>query len=140
MAGDAGHERTPPLALVGPTATGKTRAAVALACDLGAEIVSVDSMTVYRGMDVGTAKATTAERNAAAHHLLDVVEPDEAFSVARYQRIARAAVGSIMAGGRRALLVGGSGLYFRATVDELRFPGTDPAAREELDAEARVLG
>jgi tRNA dimethylallyltransferase len=140
MPAESGREHTPPLALVGPTATGKTRAAVALARDLEADIVSVDSMTVYRGMDVGTAKPTSAEREAVAHHLLDLVEPEEAFSVARYQRLARQALASIAARGRRPLLVGGSGLYFRSAVDELRFPATDPAAREQLDAEARILG
>jgi tRNA dimethylallyltransferase len=130
----------PFLALVGPTASGKSEAAVALAGRLGAEIVSVDSMLVYRGMDVGTAKPTPAERARISHHLVDVAEPEEPFSVARYQQLARAVVEGVDARGRRVLLVGGSGLYFRAIVDELEFPATDPDARDELRAEAEVLG
>jgi tRNA dimethylallyltransferase len=130
----------PFLALVGPTASGKSEAGVALTGRLGAEIVSVDSMLVYRGMDVGTAKPTTAERAGISHHLVDVAEPEEPFSVARYQQLARAVVEGVDARGRRILLVGGSGLYFRAIVDELEFPATDPDARDELRAEAEVLG
>jgi len=130
----------PFLALVGPTASGKSEAAVALARRLGAEIVSVDSMLVYRGMDVGTAKPTPAERARISHHLVDVAEPEEPFSVARYQQLGRAVVEGVDARGRRVLLVGGSGLYFRAIVDELEFPATDPGARDELRAEAEVLG
>ncbi|HYV02514.1 MAG TPA: isopentenyl transferase family protein, partial [Actinomycetota bacterium] len=126
----------PFLALVGPTASGKSEAAMALTRRLGAEIVSVDSMLVYRGMDVGTAKPTAAERTGISHHLVDVAEPEEPFSVARYQQLARAVVESVDARGRRVLLVGGSGLYFRAIVDELEFPATDPEARDELRAEA----
>lgn len=130
----------PFLALVGPTASGKSEAAMALSRRLGAEIVSVDSMLVYRGMDVGTAKPTPAERAGVSHHLVDVAEPEEPFSVARYQQLARAVVDGIDARGLRVLLVGGSGLYFRAIVDELEFPATDPDARDELWAEAGVLG
>jgi tRNA dimethylallyltransferase len=113
---------------------------MALSRRLGAEIVSVDSMLVYRGMDVGTAKPTPAERAGVSHHLVDVAEPEEPFSVARYQQLARAVVDGIDARGLRVLLVGGSGLYFRAIVDELEFPATDPEARDELWAEAGVLG
>jgi tRNA dimethylallyltransferase len=130
----------PFLALVGPTASGKSEAAVALTQRLGAEIVSVDSMLVYRGMDVGTAKPTWAERTRIPHHLVDVAEPEEPFSVARYQELARAVVEDVDGRGHRVLLVGGSGLYFRAIVDELEFPATDSDAREELRAEAVVLG
>jgi tRNA dimethylallyltransferase len=130
----------PFLALVGPTASGKSETAVALTERLGAEIVSVDSMLVYRGMELGTAKPTPAERARASHHLVDVAEPEEPFSVARYQQLARAVVEGVDARGRRVLLVGGSGLYFRAIVDELEFPATDPDARDELRAEAEVLG
>ncbi len=129
-----------PIALVGPTACGKSEAAVVLAERLGAEIVSVDSMLVYRGMDIGTAKPGPAERARVQHHLLDVAGPHEPFSVARYQGLARAALSGIGARGHRALLVGGSGLYFRAVVDDLEFPGTDPEARGELEAEAAVVG
>lgn len=128
------------LAIVGPTASGKSEAAVAVAEALGAEIVSVDSMLVYRGMDVGTAKPSPAERARVPHHLIDVARPSEPFSVARYRELAEAAVRDIRARGRRVLLVGGSGLYFRAVVDRLAFPGTEPSTRALLVAEAAVLG
>ena len=98
------------------------------------EIVSIDSMQVYRGMDVGTAKATPGERAAVPHHMIDVVEPGEDFSVARFQAEARAAVADIERRDRRALLVGGTGLYVQAVVDDLRFPGEDLALRAELEA------
>ncbi len=128
------------LALVGPTAAGKTEAGIAVAERLGAEIVSVDSMLVYRGMDVGTAKPTATERARVPHHLLDVAEPSEPFSVSRYQELAFEAIRGIGSRGRRVLLVGGSALYERAVVDELGFPGTDPAARRGLEAEAAAVG
>jgi tRNA dimethylallyltransferase len=128
------------LALVGPTASGKTEASLRLAEQLGAEIVSVDSMLVYRGMDVGTAKPSRQELRRIPHHMIDVAEPPEPFSVARYQRLGLEAIQDIESRDRRALLVGGSGLYFRALVDRLEFPGTDPAARHELEAEAGALG
>ena len=130
----------PLLALVGPTASGKTAAALALAEELDAEIVSVDSMLLYRGMDVGTAKPEPRERERVPHHLVDVAEPGEAFSVQRYQALARAALEGIAARGRRPLLVGGSGLYFRAIVDDLDFPATDPALRAALEEEAEREG
>jgi tRNA dimethylallyltransferase len=128
------------LALVGPTAAGKTEAGIAVAERFGAEIVSVDSMLVYRGMDVGTAKPTAEQRARVPHHLLDVAEPSEPFSVARYQELARDAVAQIRSRGRRVLLVGGSALYERAVVDDLGFPGTDPDTRRVLEAEATVVG
>jgi tRNA dimethylallyltransferase len=124
------------LAVVGPTASGKSAAALALAGSLDAEIVSVDSMLVYRGMDVGTAKPTPAQRARVPHHLLDLAEPSERFTVARFQACARCA----LAGVARPLLVGGSGLYFRAVVDELTFPPEDPVVRASLEAEADDLG
>jgi tRNA dimethylallyltransferase len=129
-----------PLALVGPTAAGKTEASIELARRLGAEIVVVDSMTVYRGMDVGTAKPSIEQRTAVPHHLVDVADPGEPFSVARFRRLAMDALAEIRSGGRLPLLVGGSGLYFRATVDNLEFPGTAPALRRQLEAEASALG
>jgi tRNA dimethylallyltransferase len=130
----------PVLALVGPTATGKTEASLELARRLDAEIVAVDSMVVYRGMDVGTAKPTPPQRAAVPHHLVDVVDPEEAFSVARFQALARDALGTIRGRGRRPLLIGGSGLYYRAVVDDLAFPGADPETRALLESEAAVLG
>jgi len=130
----------PLLAIVGPTASGKTEASIRVAERLGAEIVSVDSATVYRGMDAGTAKPSPEQRARVPHHLLDVVEPSEPFTVADYQRLAREAIRQISARGRRALLVGGSGLYFRAVVDDLVFPPTDPGVRDELEREAVAVG
>ena len=124
------------LALVGPTASGKSEAALAIAPGLGAEIVSVDSMLVYRGMDVGTAKPTVEQRAAVPHHLLDLAEPSERFTVARYQELARSALRSVAC----PLLVGGSGLYLRAVLDELVFPPEDPVVRASLEAEADDLG
>ena len=128
------------LALVGPTASGKTDAAIRVAESIGAEILSVDSMLVYRGMDVGTAKPTAAQRARVPHHLLDLVEPSEAFSVAAFQAAAREAADGVRRRGRRPLLVGGSGLYFRAVVDDLEFPGTEPETRGVLEEEAVALG
>ncbi len=130
----------PVLALVGPTASGKSEAGVVVAEALGAQIVSVDSMLVYRGMNVGTAKPGPELRARVRHHLVDVAEPEDPFTVAEYQRMARAALAGIAERGARALLVGGSGLYFRAVVDDLRFPGTEPDARRQLEAEATILG
>jgi tRNA dimethylallyltransferase len=130
----------PILALVGPTACGKTEAAVAVAERLGAEIVSCDAMLFYRGMDVGTAKPSARERGRVRHHLIDVAEPTERFSVAAYQKLAARAVEEIEARGRLALLVGGSGLYFRGAVDGLRFPATDPGTRRLLETEGSAVG
>jgi tRNA dimethylallyltransferase len=127
-------------ALVGPTASGKTEAALVVAERLGAEILSIDSMLVYRGMDVGTAKPSTAERSRVRHHLIDVAGPDERFSVSRFQTLAGAALDEIGDRGGRVLVAGGSGLYFRAVVDGLSFPGTDPDTREELERQAEALG
>jgi len=132
--------RRTPLALVGPTAVGKTDLSLALAECLSAEIVSIDSMLVYRGMDVGTAKPSGAERARVPHHMIDVAEPSEVFSVARFQEAARLVLRQTGERGREALLVGGSGLYFRAIVDELEFPGTDRDTRSELERQAAALG
>ena len=128
------------LALVGPTASGKTEAGTELARRLEAEILVIDSMTVYRGLDIGTAKPDAAARAAVPHHLLDVADPIEPFTVARFQALAHRTLEGLRARGVPALLVGGSGLYFRAVVDDLRFPGTDPAVRRLLEAEAAVIG
>lgn len=130
----------PLLALVGPTAAGKSEAATEIATALDAEIVSVDSMLVYRGMDIGTAKPTGEQRATVPHHLLDVADPTERFTVARYQKLGRVVLGEVAAAGRRALLTGGSGLYYRALVDDLAFPPEDPWARRDLEREALVLG
>src|SRR5919201_3825480 len=130
----------PVLALVGPTASGKTSAALTIAERLGAEIVSIDSMLVYRGMDVGTAKPSAEERARVPHHLIDVASPSERFTVARFRDLAGEALAGIADRGNRALLVGGSGLYFRAVVDELEFPAEDHGIRGDLEREAAVVG
>ena len=130
----------PLLAVVGPTASGKTEASCTVAEALGAEIVCVDSMLVYRGMDVGTAKPTAEQRGRVPHHLLDIADPTEPFSVARYQDEARAALQDIEARGLRALIVGGGGLYYRAVADRLAFPGTAPEVRSLLEVEAGAMG
>ncbi len=124
------------LALVGPTGSGKTEAALPIAERLRADIASIDSMLVYRGMDIGTAKPSAADRARVAHHLLDLAEPSERFTVSRFQATAREA----LAGVPRLLLVGGSGLYFRAVVDDLEFPEEDEDVRAELATEAAAAG
>jgi tRNA dimethylallyltransferase len=98
------------------------------------EIVSIDSMQVYRGMDIGTAKPSPAERERVSHHMIDVADPSESYSVARFQAEARDAIATVERRGRRALLVGGTGLYLRAVIDDLCFPGEDPELRELIDA------
>lgn len=123
-------------ALVGATATGKSALALSLARhDPSWEIVSVDSMQVYRGMDIGTAKPTAAERAEVPHHLLDLLDPWEDGTVAWFQRAARAAIADIEGRGRRALLVGGTGLYLHAVVDDLEIPGRHPDVRAALEAD-----
>lgn len=128
--------------LCGPTAVGKTAVAVALAERMGAEIVAADSRTVYRGADVGTAKPTMSERRRVRHHLLDVIDPGETFTLADYQRLARQALADIRARGLLPLLVGGTGLYIRAVVDDLSLPPVPPdhALRAALEAEESVHG
>jgi tRNA dimethylallyltransferase len=128
------------IAVVGPTAAGKSALSIALAHALGGEVVNADSMQLYRGMDIGTAKLTTDERKGVPHHLLDIWDVREPASVAAYQELARAAVDDILARGRVPLLVGGSGLYIRAVLEEFEFPGTDPAIRERLELELAAVG
>jgi tRNA dimethylallyltransferase len=121
------------LAIVGPTASGKSALALEVARALGdVEIVSIDSMQVYRGLDIGTAKPTPVERAMVPHHLVDVADPGDEWSVARFQREARAAVADIEARGKRALLVGGTGLYVQAVIDLLTFPPEDRAVRDAI--------
>lgn len=128
----------PPFYLIGPTAVGKSAVALALARRLDAEIVSADSMQVYRGMDIGTAKPSAAERAAVRHHLIDVVEVSECFDVARYVELARAAIADIQRRGKTPLIVGGTGLYLRALTEGLsELPDSDPALRAELEAMGR---
>lgn len=128
------------IAVVGPTATGKSDLGLALAQRLGGEIVNADALQLYRGLDIGTAKLTPQQQGGVPHHLLDVLDVTETASVAAYQRAARAVVERLLAAGRTPVLVGGSGLYVQAVVDELEFPGTDPALRVELEAELAQRG
>jgi tRNA dimethylallyltransferase len=128
------------VAVVGATAAGKSDLGVALAQELGGEVVNTDSMQLYRGMDIGTAKLTMTERQGVPHHLLDVWDVTVAASVAEYQRMARATIDALLAQGRTPVLVGGSGLYVRAAIDELDFPGTDPLVRARLEAELEAGG
>lgn len=130
----------PVVAVVGPTATGKTALAVALAHRLGGEVVNADSMQLYRGMDVGTAKPDLAERDGIPHHLLDLWHVRQPASVAEYRDLARAEIDRLHAAGTVPLLVGGSGLYVRAVLDELDFPGTDPVLRARLEVELAAVG
>ncbi|MEV4514135.1 tRNA (adenosine(37)-N6)-dimethylallyltransferase MiaA [Dactylosporangium sp. NPDC049525] len=128
------------IAVVGPTAAGKSALSLRLAHELGGEVVNADSMQLYRGMDIGTAKLTVAEREGVPHHVLDIWDVTEPASVAVYQRLARAAIDDIAARGRVPLLVGGSGLYVRAVLEDFDFPGTDPDLREALEKELAQIG
>jgi tRNA dimethylallyltransferase len=128
------------ITVVGPTAAGKSALSIALAHELGAEVVNADSMQLYRGMDIGTAKLTPGEREGVPHHLLDVWPVTMTAAVAEYQTLARSAIDDILARGRVPLLVGGSGLYIRAVLEEFEFPGTDPAVRFRLEAELAAGG
>lgn len=123
------------LAVVGPTAAGKSDLGVALARAVGGEVVNADSMQLYRGMDVGTAKLSAAERQGVPHHLLDVWPVTRTATAADYQALCREVVDGLLARGVVPVLVGGSGLYLRAALDDLEFPGTDPDLRAELEAD-----
>ncbi len=129
------------LALVGPTAAGKSSVAMAAAESIGGvELVSVDSMQVYREMDIGTAKPTTDEQRRVPHHLIDLVEPAEEFGVAEFQRAHRTVMDDLAARRRRAILVGGTGLYHRAVIDDLDLPGEWPDVRARLVTECDAVG
>jgi len=124
------------VALVGVTASGKSALAMEVATRRGdVEIISVDSMSVYRGMDLATAKPSAADRAAVPHHLIDLVDPEDEFTLTQFQAAARAALADIEARGRRALLVGGTGLYLRAVVDDLRIPGRFEDVAADLNAQ-----
>jgi tRNA dimethylallyltransferase len=128
------------VAVVGPTAAGKSDLAIALARELGGEVVNADSMQLYRGMDIGTAKLPPDHRQGVPHHLLDVWDVRQEASVASYQQLARGVIDDLLARGTTPVLVGGSGLYVRAVLDDLRFPVTDPVVRARLEAELAERG
>ena len=130
----------PVIAVVGPTAAGKSDLSLLLARALDGEVVNADSMQLYRGMDIGTAKLTEAERGGVPHHLLDIWPVTRAASVSEYQVLARAAIADIQRRGKTAILVGGSGLYVRAAIDDLQFPGTDADLRASLEDELARVG
>lgn len=126
--------------IAGATATGKSDLAVELAKKIGGEIVNADSMQLYRGMDIGTAKLTQDERRGIPHHLLDLVDVSTDVNVAWYQEQARLVIDQILAQGIPAIVVGGTGFYIKAILDDLNFPDTDPAVREKLTLEAEKIG
>lgn len=128
------------IVICGATATGKSDLAVALAQSIDAEIINADSMQLYRGMDIGTAKITLEERKGIPHHLLDVLDVTEDANVAWYQDKARTAITDIHGRGKNAIIVGGTGLYIKAILDELNFPDTDPVVRAELELEFATKG
>ncbi|WP_225754131.1 tRNA (adenosine(37)-N6)-dimethylallyltransferase MiaA [Actinotalea sp. Marseille-Q4924] len=130
----------PVVAVVGPTATGKSDLGLELAAALGGEVVNADAMQLYRGMDVGTAKLRPGARRGVPHHQLDVLDVEQDATVAAYQRHARADVAAVLARGARPVVVGGSGLYVRALLDRIEFPPADPVVRAELEQEAVERG
>lgn len=133
------------VSIVGPTASGKTGLGIAIARRLAergerAEIVNADAYQMYRGMDIGTAKPTAEEQAAVPHHLIDIIDPDDTMTVARFQQLARKTIAELQSRGIRPILVGGSGLYARAAIDDISFPGTDPKIRERLERREREEG
>lgn len=137
------HGENPPLLVItGPTATGKSNVAVTVSEMLGGEVISADSMLIYRHMDIGTAKPSAAERRGIPHHLIDIVNPDEEYSVALFQQQARAAIKDVLKRGKLPLLVGGTGLYVNAVIDSYDFSsaGGDRSLREKLKREIETSG
>jgi tRNA dimethylallyltransferase len=124
----------------GATATGKSELAIEVAKEIGAEIISADSMQLYKGMDIGTAKLTLAERQGITHHLLDLVDVKTDVTVSWYQELARAKIDELRGAGKSVVVVGGTGLYIKAILDDLNFPETDPEVREKLNQEAEKVG
>ena len=131
---------TPLVAVVGPTGTGKSDLGIALSHELGGEVINADALQLYRGMDIGTAKLPPEERDGVPHHLLDVLDIHEEASVAAFQRDARRCAEQIRERGRVPVLVGGSGLYVRAALDAIEFPGTDPVIRARREEQLRREG
>lgn len=128
------------IVICGATATGKSDLAVTLATQIGAEIINADSMQLYKGMDIGTAKISIEERQGIAHHLMDLLAVTEDANVAWYQDLARSTISQIHERGKHAIIVGGTGLYIKAILDDLNFPDTDPVVRTELELELAIKG
>ena len=128
------------IVICGPTASGKSQLAIDLAKEFDGEIVNADTMSLYRNMNIGTAKVMPDERQGIAHHMIDVLDPSEDANVAWFQREARKVIDDIIARGKRPILVGGTGLYIKAVVDEMNFPETNPEIRDRLNAEAEEIG
>ena len=128
------------IVIAGATATGKSDLAVALASEIGGEIINADSMQLYRGMDIGTAKLTMQERGGIPHHMIDILDVSEDATVASYQAGARSVADRLLAAGKSVVLVGGTGLYIKAFLDDLQFPDTDPQVRQRLLVESELVG
>ena len=130
------------LCVVGPTASGKTDYAVELALKCGGEVVSCDSMQIYKHMDIGTAKPTADEMKGVKHHMIDIIEPNESFSVARFSEMARECIDDILLRGKTPVLCGGTGLYFDSTINNINFiqMDTDEEYRKDLESAAKVFG
>ena len=128
------------IVICGATASGKSGLSIALAKEISAEIINADSMQLYRGMDIGTAKLTVAEREEIPHHLLDILDVTEDANVASYQQLARTKIDELQTAGKNVIIVGGTGLYIKAIIDELNFPDRDIQVRDRIDKEATELG
>ena len=128
------------IVICGPTASGKSQLAIDLAKEFDGEIVNADTMSLYRNMNIGTAKVMPDERQGIAHHMIDVLDPSEDANVAWFQREARKVIDDIISRGKRPILVGGTGLYIKAVVDEMNFPETNPEIRDRLNKEAEQIG
>ena len=128
------------IVICGATASGKSGLSIALAKKISAEIINADSMQLYRGMDIGTAKLTVAEREDIPHHLLDILDVTEDANVASYQKLARTKIDELQNAGKNVIIVGGTGLYIKAIIDELNFPDRDIQVRDRIDKEATELG
>ena len=126
--------------ICGATATGKSDLAVAVAKKLNAEIINADSMQVYKGMDIGTAKLNVEERQGVPHHLIDVLDINEEANVSWYQNLARKTIDELIKDGKSVVVVGGTGLYIKAILDDLNFPDTDPEVRQKITDEAEKVG
>jgi tRNA dimethylallyltransferase len=126
--------------ICGATATGKSELAVALAKEINADVINADSMQVYKGMDIGTAKLTITQRNGVMHHLIDVLDISEEANVSWYQQLARDKIDELISLGKSVVVVGGTGLYIKAILDDLNFPDTDPQVREKITEQADQLG